>query len=123
MKSSPNILVVDDDADLLVMMHIMLSRNNMNVSCINDGSELFRSIDKIHPDVILMDINLGNKDGRQLCHQLKMEDQYNDIPVILFSAGQVSNESIQYSLASEFISKPFDMKYLVQQLNSFAKCA
>ncbi len=110
------ILVLDDDPDLLEMVEVVLVNHQMNVSCINKGSDLFSTIDEINPQIILMDIYLGDTDGRNLCQALKKSEKYKHIPVILYSAGNISNSSIMDSLANEFISKPFDVGNLVRKI-------
>src|SRR6478735_257918 len=102
------VLVVDDDKDLLEMISLVLSKYDFNISCINKGLKLFDSIDSVNPDIVLMDIFLGDADGRELCHQLKVSDR-NHLPVILYSAGQITPLSIKDSLADDFVTKPFNI--------------
>ncbi|MEI9806982.1 MAG: response regulator [Bacteroidota bacterium] len=52
----PNVLVVDDDIDLLEMVTLVLTTNQMNVESLNKGDLLFDSLARKKPDVILMDI-------------------------------------------------------------------
>jgi DNA-binding response OmpR family regulator len=111
-----SVLVVDDDLDLLEMVSIVLKRHEMNVSCINNGSVLEDSIAETRPDIILMDIYLGDSDGRNLCHSLKTSDQYRNIPVILYSAGFITSASIENSLADDFLVKPFDISKLINKI-------
>lgn len=111
------VLVVDDDTDLLEMVSMVLSSNNMKVDCINKGSLLFESVSSGKPDVVLMDIYLGDSDGRELCRQLKDSKEFRSIPVILYSAGNIPAATIQSSLADDFISKPFEVSQLLKRIN------
>ncbi|RYY49186.1 MAG: response regulator, partial [Chitinophagaceae bacterium] len=83
----PHILVVDDDPDLLELVTLVLKRSQYQVTALQDGTKVFPTIAEIKPDVILMDIYLGNADGRIICKELKSDDKFNTIPVILYSAG------------------------------------
>ena len=114
----PNVLVIDDDVDLLEMVEAVLISYNMRVSCTSTGSQLFESIKTANPDIILMDIYLGDADGRELCQNLKSSEEFSHIPVILYSAGNISRSSIHNSKADDFIVKPFDVGMLAQKINS-----
>jgi len=63
-----------------------------------------------------MDIFLGDADGRTLCYNLKFQPAYENIPVILYSAGYVPLSTIEHSKADEFIIKPFDIKQLLGKI-------
>lgn len=113
------IFVVDNDEDLLEMMGIIFSRNEISNICINDAGRLMEYIQEQRPQVIVMDIYMGSHDGRDICRRLKTSDEYKNIPVILYSAGQIPLESIRESMADDFLSKPFSIKQLVEKVQSF----
>ncbi len=115
------VLVVDDDADLLEMVDIALSKQGFTTSTINNGKHFFNKVESFRPDIILLDIFLGDADGRKLCHRLKETATSQDIPVILYSAGHVSGSSIERSLANAFVSKPFEIKHLVAKIKSLLR--
>jgi len=64
--------------------------------------------------VVLMDIYLGDFDGRTLCKQIKLNQTYYALPVLLYSAGNIDAESITNSSADGFLQKPFDMKTMIK---------
>ena len=64
------------------------------------------------PDLILLDINLGLCDGRQLCYELKTVHHFA-APVLLFSANPELAIAGSYCMADGFIQKPFDTEDLV----------
>jgi DNA-binding response OmpR family regulator len=115
------ILIVDDDRDLLEMVTIALSNFEMKVECLADGNRLIECITAFEPNLILLDIYLNDCDGRELCYKLKSSDQYKNIPVILYSAGHISAQSIRDSLADDFIPKPFSISQLVKRIKNFEK--
>lgn len=110
------VLVVDDDADLLEMVDMALSKQGFTTSTLNNGKYFFNTVESFRPDIILLDIFLGDADGRKLCHQLKEVATSQSIPVILYSAGHISGSSIEHSHANAFVSKPFDIKQLVEKI-------
>jgi len=112
------ILVVDDDKDLLEMVEMTLSRLGYHITTLAKGSGFLKIVESIRPDIILLDIFLGDADGRTLCYNLKLQPVYHNIPVILYSAGFVPLSTIEHSKADVFIIKPFDIKYLVEKIKT-----
>lgn len=112
------ILVVDDDSDLLEMIQMTLSRLGYHITTLAKGSGFINVVESNRPDIILLDIFLGDADGRNLCYQMKLQPAYENIPVILYSAGYVPLSTIQRSMADEFIIKPFDIKQLLEKIKS-----
>ena len=110
------VLIVDDDVDLLEMVSYALKINGMTVECLDQGALLMTKVVDRKPDIILMDIYLGDSDGRDLCRILKTDPALQMIPVILYSAGHIPMETVKQSLADEFISKPFSITHLVDQI-------
>lgn len=113
-----SVLVVDDDQDILDMVNLVLTTYDLKVSCIKYGTALMTAIESIKPDLVLMDIYLGDADGRTLCHELKNSSKYKNIPVILYSAGHITAASVKESLADDFLAKPFDNLKLIKSIRS-----
>jgi len=116
-----HVLIVDDDKDILEMVSLILSTNGISSSCLGGGNHLFEFLEKDSPDMILMDIYLGDSDGRVLCHQLKNMDNFKHIPVLLYSAGNITTLSVKESLANDFIAKPFVVADLLKKINTVTK--
>ena len=112
------ILVIDDDKDLLEMVEMTLSRLGYHITTLAKGSGFLNMVESIRPDIILLDIFLGDADGRTLCYNLKLQPIYENIPVILYSAVYVPHSTIEHSKADEFIIKPFEIKYLVEKIKT-----
>ena len=110
------ILVVDDDKDLLEMVEMTLSRLGYHITTLGKGSGFINIVESLRPDIILLDIFLGDSDGRTLCHKMKLQPAYENIPVILYSAGYVPLSTIEHSKADEFMIKPFEIKQLLEKI-------
>jgi DNA-binding response OmpR family regulator len=78
-------------------------------------------MEELHPDLVLMDIYLGDSDGRVLCKQLKSSKEFGLVPIILYSAGYIANSSIRDSMADDFLVKPFDIKQLLAKISTALK--
>ena len=113
------ILVVDDDTDILGLVEIMLNSNNYNVKAISRWQEIDTSIHDFKPDLVLLDVSLGGADGREICKGIKMTKETQNLPVILFSANPEMGKFIEDCQAQSFIPKPFEIKYLLNTIQSF----
>ena len=90
--------------------------NERGITTLAKGSGFLSIVESIRPDIILLDIFLGDADGRNLCYQMKLHPAYQNIPVILYSAGHISFSTIQKSKADEFIVKPFEIDQLLGKI-------
>ncbi|MFA6086467.1 PleD family two-component system response regulator [Mucilaginibacter sp.] len=111
------ILAVDDDNDILEVLQFILEDSGYEVDTLSDGHNLMETIRKKMPDLILLDIMLGNLDGRELCKAVKKEGSTHNIPVIMISASHsVPNTMNQEGGPNDFIAKPFDISNLLSKI-------
>ena len=106
------LVIVEDDGDLREMVARALRMRGMEIKGLASGKLLVESLTIERPDIVLMDIYQGDSDGRTLCKQLKNSQEYSAIPIVLYSAGNISNTSIVDSLADDFVQKPFNLSSL-----------
>ncbi|MBK0380781.1 response regulator [Mucilaginibacter segetis] len=113
------ILAVDDDKDILEVLQLILEDSGYEVETLSDGHFLMDKIRDTKPDLILLDIMLGNLDGRELCKYLKKIDNTLNIPVILISASHTVNTSLnQEGAPNDFVAKPFDISTLLSKIKT-----
>jgi DNA-binding response OmpR family regulator len=112
------ILVVEDDEDILLMVAKLLRKNHFEVLTVSDCSKAVNTAKTSNPDLILMDINLGPCDGREICLNLKAEQLFT-IPIILFSANTELEPTTSHYRADGFIQKPFEGNALVENLRHY----
>jgi DNA-binding response OmpR family regulator len=111
------ILVLDDDADILEIISYILMDKGYEVVTLSGGEEIFQTISKFHPNLVLMDVMLGNMDGRIICSELKQRSETSSLPVILISASHDLAQSLrQEGAPNDFIAKPFDIDRLVKKV-------
>ena len=104
------ILVVDDDIDLLNIMQLMLIRSGYEVSPLNNGKAVMAILKHDCPDLVILDINLGDADGRQICKDVKAMECFQLLPILLYSAEDRSKVDIAECHANAFVNKPFIKK-------------
>lgn len=112
------ILAVDDNKDILEVLQFILEDYGYTVITLTDGHSLFEKINEHQPDLILLDIMLGDMDGRELCKEVKQKTETHNIPVILISATHDAGDiSRQGSIKPDgFIPKPFDINVLINMV-------
>ena len=111
------ILAVDDDKDILDVLQFILEDSGYEVETLSDGRYLFEKIEAHTPDLILLDIMLGNMDGRELCKTVKASETTLNIPVILISASHnIATSLNQKGAPNAFIAKPFDINVLLDTI-------
>ena len=111
------ILVIDDDVDILSVMEILLSMKGFNVETIANGDNAVSKIENFAPDLVLLDVLISGFDGRAICKEIKSNDKTRHIPIIMFSAHPGAAATIKDYGADDFISKPFDVDYLLSRVN------
>ncbi|MDQ6757898.1 MAG: response regulator [Bacteroidota bacterium] len=111
------ILIVDDNPDVLQVMQLLLGSRGFEVNVTTKGQETFTKTETFRPHLIFLDVHLSGMDGRDICKQLKTSEETKHIPVILFSANNITEATITECLADDFIAKPFDIHELILKVN------
>jgi two-component system, response regulator len=131
-----NILLADDDPDdrMLVRDALQESRSPHQLTCVEDGEELldylrhrgpYSSVEEsTRPYIILLDLNMPRKDGRETLREIKADPQLRRIPVVILTTSQAEEDIARsYDLgANSFIIKPSDfatLVRLVQTINQY----
>ncbi len=107
--SKGNILVVDDTPDNLRLLSVMLTAQGFEVRKALNGKMALTACQIVLPDVILLDINMPEMDGYQVCQKLKLDDKTSEIPVIFISAlDDVLDKVKAFDVGgADYITKPF----------------
>jgi DNA-binding response OmpR family regulator len=111
--SAKKILVVDDDTDLLEIMKFLLADAGYKVRTCETGKQILNTIKKFKPDLVILDIILGNLDGRNLCRAIKTDKHTKLIPVIIISAVDDLDDITLTVGTNGILSKPFDIDSLL----------
>ena len=119
-SSANNILIVDDTPDNLRLLSKTLTKEGYQVRCAINGSMALLTIKTKIPDLILLDVNMPDIDGFEVCQQLKMSELTKDIPIIFISASGHINDKLKAFEAGgiDYISKPFQIPELLSRVSS-----
>lgn len=114
------ILIIDDDPDVRSVMDILLKKQGYVVETASRKDEALARLEAFHPSVILLDVLLSGSDGRELCQEIKADQRWKDIPVIMFSAHPGAADKISSYGADDFITKPVNTGTLLGKLDQWA---
>lgn len=104
------VLVVDDDPDIRTLVRIVLRRGGWEVLEAAGGAEAAAQAGSEIPDVILLDLQLGEESGRDVFERLRGDPRCVEIPVIILSASAASADVLDLcdQGCAGVIPKPFD---------------
>jgi DNA-binding response OmpR family regulator len=109
---NPRVLIFDDDANILELCEIILSRKNMNVIGCNNCNSPVETVKEVQPDVILMDNWIQKMGGIKSTQLLKEDKETSGIPVIFFSANSRIEDLCVEAKADYYLQKPFEISQL-----------
>jgi CheY-like chemotaxis protein len=123
------VLLVEDNPGDAQLTRIALedSKISVNLNVVEDGVEamaFLRKQDKYakvpHPDIVLLDLNLPRKDGREVLAEIKTDPTLKRIPVVVLTTSQAEEDIIKaYNLAANcYITKPVDFDQFVKIVQS-----
>lgn len=115
------ILVIDDEPGILELVRVYLEKEGWRATLAKDGGQAINQIDKIHPDLIVLDVMLPGMDGFDICKQLR--SQGNQVPIIMLTA---RDEDIDKILglelgADDYLTKPFNPRELVARIKAILR--
>ncbi len=114
------ILIIDDEEHILEMLRINMRTHGYSCKTATSGEEGLALLSGYQPDLILLDVMLPGIDGVEVCKQLKDNDEYKRIPVLMLSAKSEGNDRIAglEGGADDYITKPFSIKELFLRINA-----
>jgi DNA-binding response OmpR family regulator len=115
------LLVVEDIPDILNLLQATLTFKGYRVVTAREGNEALEAIKKERPALIITDILMPKMDGFSLVHQLRLNPETRDIPVVFLSATYVAPEDKTFALnlgVIRFIEKPVDFEQFLPTISS-----
>lgn len=115
-----SVLLVDDEDQLRRVMKDLLEREGYLVHEARDGVQALDQVDRVAPDIVVLDLNLPGVDGYSVLAQLRSRPTTQDLPVIVLTAkGDEDNEVRVFELgADDFLTKPFRARALSARLDA-----
>jgi len=119
--NSSKILVIEDDAPLRKALVAKLKESGYPVESAVDGEEGLELALRSHPDLILLNLILPKKDGREVLHQLRDDPWGENVPVIILTVldadEKMLNEIMVYHPAHYFIKSEWRLEDVIEKVN------
>ncbi|HQH42062.1 MAG TPA: response regulator transcription factor, partial [Bacteroidales bacterium] len=115
------ILLAEDDENLGMLLREYLQARNFEADLFGDGEKAFRSFEKNHYDICILDIMMPVKDGFTLAKEIRMIN--SDIPIIFLTAKSMKEDVIEgFRIgADDYITKPFSMEELIFRIEAILR--
>lgn len=122
MERARHLLVVDDDAEIVQLLHDFLLRYGFRVSTAGDGKEMRRALKQWTIDLVILDLMLPGEDGLTLCKALRVE---SDVPVIMLTAvAEEADRIVGLEIgADDYLVKPFNPRELLARIRAIFRRA
>jgi CheY-like chemotaxis protein len=120
-SQSFSILIADDQADNFTLLSRYLKNEGFNLIRASTGSETLEKIRAEVPDLILLDINMPQKDGFEVLKEMRQDPAIEHIPVIILTATRLDPLDIRTGLnlgADDYMTKPFDRRELLARIRT-----
>jgi two-component system cell cycle response regulator len=120
-KKPFKILVADDLPDNITLLARYLENEGYDYITATDGVEAVEKVRAELPDLVLLDINMPNKDGFAALEEIRADPAVQHIPVIILTAARLDPTDIQSGLtlgADDYETKPFDLRELMARIRT-----
>jgi len=115
------ILIIDDQNQLLSLMRRILEDAQYQVHILQNGNDAFSHMKALLPDLLILDLKLGEISGQDVLKQLKEDSITAEIPVIVYTAAVLEAEDVAREIEDDpilyqrvyLIRKPFDLDHLL----------
>lgn len=121
---SKRILVVDDRANLLALLRMILEDEQYQVSVLQEGRDAVARIRENTPDLVILDLKLADANGLDILESLRAQTSTADIPVIVYTAAVMEAEAVSNLVSGNparytnvsVLQKPFDLDALLDRV-------
>jgi two-component system alkaline phosphatase synthesis response regulator PhoP len=110
--------VVDDEVYIVHILEFSLSMEGYEVLTAFDGEEAIQRIEADNPDLVVLDIMMPKLDGYEVCRQVREDERFAGLPIILLSAkGRAPDVEKGLSVGADaYMTKPFRPRVLLDKI-------
>lgn len=110
------LLIVDDELAIVEALQDILSVEGYDVVTAFNGAEGLQRMTAAKPDLVLLDLMMPVMDGREMLRRMREDATLRDVPVVVMSAGRISDEERRSS--ARFLAKPFELDLLLETISA-----
>ena len=115
------VLVVDDEANILLSLEFLMKKAGYDVRIARDGEEALAEMRKARPDLVLLDVMMPKRNGFDVCEMIRANPEWKDVRVIMLTAKgrDVEREKGLAVGADDYITKPFSTREVVERVSGW----
>ncbi|MDZ7315675.1 MAG: PAS domain S-box protein, partial [candidate division KSB1 bacterium] len=124
MKETVKIVVVDDDAAIVEITCKLLEQAGYQTFAAYNGREAIEAAKALHPQMMLLDVNLPDISGFEICRQLRSDPQFEEMFIVILSSTYTDSESAAKGLelgADGYIFRPIGNRELVERIKAYLR--
>lgn len=121
--TNETILVVDDDKEIVKILRTYLEQEGFHVLTAYQGGNALHILRREHPDLLLLDLMLPDKDGRDITRFIRKDASLRNIPIIMITARiDDSDKIVGLELgADDYITKPFNAREVIARIRALLR--
>lgn len=114
------ILLIEDDSGIIMPLSLYIQKENYELFVCSDGNQAVEKFHECKPQLIILDINLPNKSGIDICREIR---ENNSTPIIVLSARDSETDKLElFELwVDDYVSKPFSSRELMARISAVLK--
>jgi DNA-binding response OmpR family regulator len=114
------VLIVDDAPNIVLSLEFLMKKEGYDVRSVSNGEEAMEAIAEKTPDLILLDVMMPRKDGYEVCQELRANQDWKNIKIIMLTAKgrDVEREKGLALGADDYVTKPFATQELVEKVKT-----
>lgn len=122
-ETKKKILIVDDEIDIVETLKFILEDSGYQCYCAFDGEEGLNLAREIMPDLMILDVMMPKINGYKISRLLKYDNKYKNIPIMMITARSQDEDKLigEETGVNEYITKPFELDYVVNKVNEYLK--
>jgi len=115
---SKKILIADDEPNIVAAIEFLLKQRGHDVYTATDGAEALSIVERIVPDLVLLDVMMPQASGYEVCQTIRRRPEWRHIKVIMLSAKGRDSEVVRgLTLGADFyVTKPFSTRDLMSRI-------
>ncbi|RZS89864.1 response regulator receiver domain-containing protein [Motilibacter rhizosphaerae] len=116
----PVILIAEDDDDIRDLVEFKLANLGLEVVGVGDGATALARVREVHPDLVILDVNMPELSGIDVCRALRSDPEFSALPVLMLTAN-VQDADVQRGFdagADDYVAKPFSPRELTSRVQA-----
>ena len=117
---SKKILIADDEPNIVAAIEYLLTQGGYEVHTARDGNEALGLVERLVPDLVLLDVMMPQTSGYEVCQRMRSRDEWRHIKIVMLSAkGRDAEVNRGLAMGADlYVTKPFSTRELMGKINA-----